>query len=264
MPSFKTCTRNLGARELNAASAEDANSGRISWVVIVKGVSVDDSHHVVAAVGPVVEVDDSILQAALFEIPELQSPQRQASHALGVVPLHHGNRPHSIGAMTAVQEPVDPCGIRLQLLKQRKQSTKRPRIRGPNRSKVSRSIVVNSDQDYTKDDMTRRGSKAPLLQGAAICDRFCMSPVAFACGRAACGSGRTCRSCIAFQRKAKCADRIEPIRPSCSSEYARSTSNTVRTAACGHYCLSTDSYGSATIIRTHHMFGLNDRSVKPR
>lgn len=126
----------------------------------------DDSHHVVAAVGPVVEVDDSILQAALFEIPELQSPQRQASHALRVVPFHYGNRPHSIGAMTAVQEPVDPFGIRLQLLKQRKQSTERLRIRGPNRSKVSSGIVMNSDQDYTKDDMTLQRSKTPPASGS--------------------------------------------------------------------------------------------------
>ena len=164
----------------------------------------DDSHHVVAAVGPVVEVDDSILQAALFEIPELQSPQRQASHALRVVPLHYGNRPHSIGAMTAVQEPVDPCGIRLQLLKQRKQSTERLRIRGPNRSKVSSGIVMNSDQDYTKDDMTLQGSKTPPTSGSRdLCDRFCMSPVAIACGGAASRTGQACRGCVAFQRKAQ-------------------------------------------------------------
>jgi hypothetical protein len=44
------------------------------------------------------------------------------------------------------------------LLKQRKQSTERIGIGGPNRSKVSRSIVVDSNQDYTKDDMTLQAS----------------------------------------------------------------------------------------------------------
>ena len=68
--------------------------------------------------------------------------------------------------MTAVQESVDPSGICLQLLKQRKQSTERLGIRCPNRSKVSSSIVVDSDQDYTKDDMTLQASKIPLDQGS--------------------------------------------------------------------------------------------------
>lgn len=126
----------------------------------------DYGHHVVASVGPVVEIDDSILQAALFQIPELQSPQWQASHSLRVVPFHYGNRSYSIGAMTAVQEPVDPCGICLQLLKQRKQSAKRLGIGGPNRSKVISSIVVDSNQDYTKDDMTLPVSGIPPDQGS--------------------------------------------------------------------------------------------------
>ena len=68
--------------------------------------------------------------------------------------------------MTAVQETVDPCGICLQLLKQRKQSAKRLGIGGPNRSKVSSSIVVDSDQDYTKDDMTLPASGIPLDRGS--------------------------------------------------------------------------------------------------
>ena len=124
----------------------------------------NDSHDVVASVGPVVEVDDSIFQAALFQIPELQTPQWQASHSLRVVPFHYGNRPHSIGAMTAVQESFDPYGICPQLLKQRKQSAKRLGIGGPNRSKVSSSIVVDSDQDYTKDDMTLPVSETPQIK----------------------------------------------------------------------------------------------------
>ena len=66
--------------------------------------------------------------------------------------------------MTAVQESFDPCGIRLQLLKQRKQSTERLRIRGPNGSKVGSGIVMNSDQDYTKDDMTLQNSKTPYFK----------------------------------------------------------------------------------------------------
>ena len=70
------------------------------------------------------------------------------------MPFHYGKRSHSIGAMTAIQESVDPSGVCLQLLEQRKQSAERLRIRGPNRSKVSASIVVDSDQVYTKDDMT--------------------------------------------------------------------------------------------------------------
>lgn len=70
-PWFTTRTKNLGARELGAAAGEDAKSDWVSWVVIVKRVSVDDGHHVVASVGPVVEVDDSIFQATLFQIPEL-------------------------------------------------------------------------------------------------------------------------------------------------------------------------------------------------
>lgn len=121
----------------------------------------DDGHYVVASVGPVVEVDDSIFQAALFQIPEFQTPQWQASHSVRVVPFHYGNRPHSIGAVTTVQEIVDPCGICLQLLKQRKQSAKRLGIGGPNRSKVSCSIVVDSNQDYTKDDMTLLTPQSP-------------------------------------------------------------------------------------------------------
>ena len=68
--------------------------------------------------------------------------------------------------MTAVQELVYPSGIRLQLLKQGKQSTERHRIRSPNRSKVSSGIVMNSDQDYTKDDMTLQGSKTPPTSGS--------------------------------------------------------------------------------------------------
>jgi hypothetical protein len=127
---------------------------------------VDYGHHVVASVGPVVEIDDSILQAAPFKIPELQSPQRQAGHSLRVVPFHYGNRSYSIGAMTAIQEPVDPSGICPQLLKQRKQSTKRLGIGGPNRSKVISSIVVDSNQNYTKDDMTLPVSGIPPNQGS--------------------------------------------------------------------------------------------------
>lgn len=125
----------------------------------------DDGHHVVASVGPVVEVDDSISQATLFQIPELQSPQWQASNSLRVVPFHYGKRSQSIRAMTAIQESVDPCRICLQLLKQRKQSTKRLGIRGPNRSKVSGSIVMDSEQEYTKDDMALPVDGIPSNQG---------------------------------------------------------------------------------------------------
>ena len=126
----------------------------------------DYGHHVVTSVGPVVEIDDSIFQAALFQIPELQSPQWQTSHSLRVVPFHYGDRPHSIGAMTALQESFDPFGICPQLLKQREQSAKRLGIGGPNRSKVISSIVVDSNQDYTKDDMTLLVSGIPPDQGS--------------------------------------------------------------------------------------------------
>ncbi len=79
--------------------------------------------------------------------------------------------------MTTVQESVTPCGIGLQLLKQRKQSTECLGIGGPNRLKVSYSIVVDSDQEYTKDDMTSPTSAVLLrIKEVGICDRFCMNP----------------------------------------------------------------------------------------
>ena len=154
----------------------------------------NDSHDVVASVRPVVEVDDSIFQAALFQLPELQTPQWQASHALRVVPFHYRNWSHSIRAMTAIQESVDPCRICLQLLEQRKQSTKRLGIRGPNRSKVSGSIVVDSEQDYTKDDMTVPVDGIPQIRGGAVCDRFCMNWSSFP---EMAGSIRACRGSTA-------------------------------------------------------------------
>lgn len=141
-----SATEELSTREFFSNALDNALPDRMSWVVIINTISRHDGHDVVALVGPVVAINQTIFQALALQIPRLDAPNRESFDILNANPFHDRDCSRAITAMSMIQQLFHQRRISAKLLNESDKTSESNGIISPYLYQVVRGVVVDSNQ----------------------------------------------------------------------------------------------------------------------